>query len=124
MKKILSSIGILIWVLGCSATKVSKYETNAYRLASPENKQRIDEGKIEKGMSIDECKASHPDYQFVRKFTTSDGRFELWEATDKPNHKAIYLHIENGKVAKVSEDIRSAPKHTGISNNNRKPSAP
>jgi hypothetical protein len=92
------AIGIL--AIGCPSPKVTRYETMAYKSASPENKLKIERGKIDVGMSIEECKASCPECQFLRKFTNTKGDYELWQVTGQG--KNLYLHVQNGRIEKVS----------------------
>jgi hypothetical protein len=47
-------------------------------------------------MSIEECKASCPECQFVRKFTNTKGDYELWEVSG--SGKDLYLHVQNGRI--------------------------
>ena len=72
----------------------------AYKSASPENKLKIEQGKIDVGMSIEECKASCPECQFLKKFTNTKGDYELWEVTG--SGKDLYLQVQNGRIEKVS----------------------
>ena len=95
---LLMTIGIL--AIGCSSPKVMRYETEAYKSASPENKAKIEQEKIDVGMSIEECKASCPECKFVKKFTNTKGDYELWEVTGPG--KNLYLHVQNGRIEKVS----------------------
>jgi hypothetical protein len=95
-----------IWglAIGCSfSPKVTRYETMAYKSASPENRLRIERGEIAVGMSIEECKASCPKCQFIRKFTSTKGDYELWEVTGPG--KNLYLYVQDGRIEKVSEII-------------------
>jgi hypothetical protein len=94
---LLMAIGIL--AIGCPSQKVTKYETLAYKSASPENRLRIEQGKIDVGMSIEECKASCPECQFLMKFTSTRD-YELWEVTGP--RKDLYLHVQNGRIEKIS----------------------
>lgn len=103
---LLITSGILaIW---CSPQKVTRYETMAYKSASPENKLKIEQGKIDMGMSVEECKASCPECQFLRKFTNTKGDYELWEVTGPG--KNLYLHVQNGWVEKVSVNTPLPPR--------------
>jgi hypothetical protein len=95
---LLMTIGIL--AIGCPSPKVTRYETMAYKSASPENRLKIEQGKIDVGMSIEECKASCPECQFLRKFTNMKGDYELWEVTGP--RKDLYLHVQGGRIEKVS----------------------
>ena len=95
-------IVITILVFGCSSSKPSKYETIAYKSASPEDKLRIEQEKIVVGMSVEACKTACPGCQFVRKFTSTKGDYELWEVTGQG--KDLFLHVEKGKVEKISEN--------------------
>jgi hypothetical protein len=104
---LLMVIGIL--VIGCSSQKATRYETMAYKSASPENRLRIEQGKIDVGMSIEECKASCPNCQFLRKFTTNTNDYELWEVTGPG--KDLYLHVQNGRIEKVSVNTPHPPRH-------------
>jgi hypothetical protein len=92
------TIGIL--AIGCPSQKVTRYETMAYKSASPENKLKIEQGKIDVGMSIEECKASCPECKFLAKFTNTKGDYELWEVTEPG--KDLYLHVQNGRIEKIS----------------------
>ncbi len=103
---LLMTIGIL--AIGCSSQKVTRYETMAYKSASPENRLKIEQGKIDVGMSIEECKASCPECQFLRKFTNTKGDYELWEVTG--SGKDLYLHVQNGRIEKVSVNIPQPPR--------------
>ena len=97
-------------VAGCSSPKVNKHETIAYKLASPENRLKIEQGTIGVGMSIEECKASCPKCQFVKKFGSTDGSYELWKANDGPKRE-LYLHVVNGRIEKVAESgVQPPPK--------------
>jgi hypothetical protein len=87
---------------------VTRYETIAYKSASPENKTKIEQEKIDVGMSIEECEASCPECQFVRKFTNTKGDYELWEVTGPG--KNLYLHVQNGRIEKVSVNIPVPPR--------------
>jgi len=89
-------------VAGCSSPKVNTRETINYKLVSPENKLKIEKGIIGVGMSIEECKASCPKCQFIKKFASTDGSYELWKVSDVPP-KELYLHVVNGKIEKISE---------------------
>ncbi len=102
LKKILIFIMAGLLGAGCYAPRVNKYETAAYQLASPENKLRIEHGEISAGMSIEECKASRPEYYFTNKFTSINGAYELWEVK-RGQGKDLYLQVVNGKIEKVSE---------------------
>ena len=104
---LLMTIGIL--AIGCPSPKVTRYETMAYKSASPENSLKIEQGKIDVGMSIDECKASCPECQFLKKFTNTKGDYELWEVTGPG--KDLYLHVQNGKIEKVSVNTPHPPRH-------------
>jgi hypothetical protein len=104
---LLMTIGIL--AIGCPSQKVTRYETAAYKSASPENKLKIEQGKIDVGMSVEECKASCSECQFVRKFTSTKGDYELWQATGPK--KDLYLHVENGRIEKVSVNTPQPPRH-------------
>jgi hypothetical protein len=100
-KKLGLLILIGIFAIECSSSpKVSRYETMAYKSASPENKLKIEQGEIGVGMSIEECKASCPKCQFIRKFTSMRG-FELWEVTGQ--ERDLYLHVQDGRIEKVSK---------------------
>ena len=103
---LLMTIGIL--AIGCSAQKVTRYETMAYKSASPENKLKIEQGKIDVGMSIKECKASCFECQFLRKFTSTKGDYQLWEVTGPG--KDLYLHVQNGRIEKVSVNTPLPPR--------------
>jgi hypothetical protein len=94
---LLIAIGILAF--GCPSPKVTRYETMAYQSASAENRLKIEQGKIDVGMSIEECKASCPECQFLRKFTNMK-EYELWEVIGPG--KDLYLHVQNGRIEKVS----------------------
>jgi hypothetical protein len=89
-------------VAGCSSPKVNTHETINYKLVTPENKLKIEKGIIGVGMSIEECKASCPKCQFVKKFASTDGNYELWKANDGPK-KELYLHVLNGRIEKIVE---------------------
>ena len=104
---LLMTIGIL--VIGCPSQKVTRYETMAYKSASSENRLKIEQGKIDVGMSIDECKASCPECQFLKKFTNTKGDYELWEVTGPG--KDLYLHVQNGRIEKVSVNTPQSPPH-------------
>jgi len=95
---LLMTIGIL--AIGCPSQKVTRYETMAYKSASPENKLKIEQGKMDVGMSIEECNASCPECHFVKKFTDTRGDYELWKVTG--SGKDLYLHVQNGRIEKVS----------------------
>lgn len=95
---LLMTIGIL--AIGCSSPKVTRYETMAYKSASPENRLKIEQGQIDVGMSIEECKTSCPECQFLRKFTNTRGDYEVWEVTGQG--KDLYLQVQNGRIEKVS----------------------
>jgi hypothetical protein len=103
---LLLTIGIL--VIGCPSPKVTRYETMAYKSASPENKLKIEQEKIDVGMSIEECKTSCPECQFLRKFTNTKGDYELWEVTGQG--KDLYLHVQNGRIEKVSANTPAPPR--------------
>jgi len=102
---LLLAIGIL--VIGCPH-KMTKYETVAYKSASPENKLKIEQGKIEVGMSIEECKVSCSQCQFLMKFSNTKGDYELWEVTGQG--KDLYLHVQNGRIEKVSVNTSPPPR--------------
>jgi hypothetical protein len=89
-------------VAGCSSPKVNKQETIAYKLASSENRLKMEQGTIAVGMSIEECKASCPKCQFVKKFASTDGTYELWKANDGPKRE-LYLRVVNGRIEKITE---------------------
>ncbi len=111
MEKILPLIitGVFL-AAGCSSPKVNKHETIAYELASPENRLKIEQGTIGVGMSIEECKASCPKCQFVKKFGSTDGSYELWKANDRPKRE-LYLHVVNGRIEKIAESgVQTPPK--------------
>jgi hypothetical protein len=95
---LLMTIGIL--AIGCSSQKVTRYETTAYKSASPENKLKIEQGKIDVGMSIEESKASCPECQFLKKFTNTRGDYEVWVVTGPG--KNLYLRVQSGRIEKVS----------------------
>ena len=93
--------GILtVW---CSPEKVTRYETTAYKSASPENRLRIEQGGLSAGMSIEECKIACPKCQFTRKFVSTNNDYELWEVTGQG--KNLHLHVLHGRIEKVSENI-------------------
>ena len=98
---------IAILAFGCSTSKVTKYETTAYKSASPENRVRIEQGKIVPGMSIEESKVSCPECDFERKFVSTKGDYEVWEVTG--GGKNLYLHVHNGKIEKASENTAKPP---------------
>ena len=100
---------ILLMTIGCSSQKVTGYETTAYKSASPENRVKIEQGKIDVGMSIEEWKASCPECQFLRKFTNTKGDYELWEVTGPG--KDLYLQVQNGRIEKVSVNTPHSPRH-------------
>jgi hypothetical protein len=102
---LLMTIGIL--VIGCPSQKVTRYETMAYKSASSENRLKIEQGKIDVGMSIDECKASCAECQFLKKFTNTKGDYELWEVTGPG--KDLYLQVQNGRIEKVSANTPHPP---------------
>jgi hypothetical protein len=104
---LLMTIGIL--VIGCPSQKVTRYETMAYKSASSENRLKIEQGKIDVGMSIDECKASCPECQFLKKFTNTKGDYELWEVTGPG--KDLYLHVQNGRIGKISVNTPQSPRY-------------
>jgi hypothetical protein len=106
--KIILLLAIGILVIGCPSPKVTRYETMAYKSASPENKLKIEQEKIDVGMSIEECKASCPECQFLRKFTNMKGDYELWEVTGQG--KDLYLHVQNGRIEKVSVNTSPPPR--------------
>jgi hypothetical protein len=103
---LLMVIGTLAF--GCPSQKVTRYETMAYKSASPENRLKIEQGKIDVGMSIEECKASCPECQFLRKFTNTKD-YELWKVTGPG--KDLYLHVQDGRIEKVSVNTPSPPHH-------------
>jgi hypothetical protein len=108
---------IVIWglAIGCSSSpKVTKYETMAYQSASPENRLRIEQGEIAVGMSIEECKASCSKCQFFKKFTSTKGDYELWEVTGPGQN--LYLHVQNGRIEKVSGNIPQPSNKKRLSN--------
>lgn len=104
---LLMTIGIL--AIGCPSQKVTRYETMAYKSASPENRLKIEQGKIDVGMSIEECRASCPECQFLRKFTDRKGEYELWEVTGAG--KDLYLHVQKGRIEKVSVNTPAPARH-------------
>lgn len=104
---LLMTIGIL--AIGCPSPKVTRYETMAYKSASPENRQKIEQGKIDAGMSIEECKASCPECQFTMKFTNNTKNYELWQVTGP--EKDLYLHVQNGRIEKVSVNTSRPPRY-------------
>ncbi len=104
---LLMTIGIL--AIGCPSPKVTKYETMAYKSASPENRLKIEQGKIEVGMSVEECKASCPECKFLRKFTSTKGDYELWEVTGPG--KDLFLHVQSGRIEKISPNTPRQPQH-------------
>jgi hypothetical protein len=61
------------------------------------------------GMSIEECKASCPECQFIRKFTNTKGDYELWEVTGPEKH--LYLQVQDGRIEKVSVSTPHSPRH-------------
>ena len=97
---LLTAVAILAFA--CSSPKPTRYETTAYKSASPENRLRIEEGKIVPGMSLDESKISCPECQFERKFVSAKGDYEVWEVTG--GGRNLYLHVQDGKIEKVSEN--------------------
>ena len=96
-----------ILAFGCSSPKVARYETMAYKSASPENRLKIEQGKIDVGMSIEECKVSCPECQFLRKFTDTKGDYELWEVTGPG--KDLFLHVQSGRIEKISPNTPRRP---------------
>ena len=106
MRRVLVLIiaGILL-AAGCASTKVNRFETVAYKQASPENKLKMEQGVIDVGMSIEECRVSCPECQFVKKFATSSDGYELWE-TKGDQGRNLYLHVVNGRIEKVSNQIQ------------------
>ena len=107
-RKFILLMTIVILAIGCSSQKVTRYETMAYKSASPENKLKIEQGKIDVGMSIKECKASCLECQFLRKFTNTKGDYELWEVTGP--RKDLYLQVQNGRIEKVSVNTPHSPR--------------
>jgi hypothetical protein len=108
MERILTLLMVIgTLAIGCSSPKVTRYETTAYQSASPEIRMRIEEGAIGVGMSVEECKASCLECRFVRKFTSTNGDYELWEVTGR--EKDLYLHVQNGRIVKVSENTPPLP---------------
>jgi hypothetical protein len=107
-RKITLVMAIAILAFGCFSPKPTRYETSAYKSASPENRLRIEEGKIVPGMSVEECKVSCPDCQFERKFVSTKGDFEVWEVTGRG--KDLYLRVQNGKIENVSENTAPSPR--------------
>ena len=97
-----------IFAIGCPSQKVTRYETTAYKSASSENKLKIEQGKIDVGMSIEECKASCPECQFSEKFTNTKGDYELWEVIGPG--KDLYLHVQNGRITKISVNTPHQPR--------------
>lgn len=107
-RKFLLLIIIGVLAVGCSSHKATRYETMAYKSASPENKLNIEQGKIDVGMSIKECKASCPECQFHRKFINTKGDYQLWEVTGPG--KDLYLHVQNDRIEKVSANTAPPPR--------------
>jgi hypothetical protein len=103
---LLMTIGVL--AIGCPSQKVTRYETMVYKSASPENKLKIEQGKIDVGMSIKECKASCPECQFLMKFSNTKGDYQLWEVTGPG--KDLYLHVQNGRIEKISVNKAPSPR--------------
>ncbi len=94
---------------GCASPKMNRFETTAYQSASPENKVKIEQGTIGVGMSIEECRLSCPECQFVRKFISSANNYELWELKDSREGRDLYLHLVNGRIEKVSTEVQKPP---------------
>ena len=107
-RKFILLMTTVILAIGCSSQKVTRYETMAYKSASPENKLKIEQGTIDVGMSIEECKASCPECQFIGKFTSVKGDYELWTVTGPG--KNLYLHVQNGRIEKVSVNTPLPPR--------------
>jgi hypothetical protein len=103
---LLVTLGIL--AIGCPSQKVTRYETMAYKSASPENRVKIEQGKIDVGMSIEECEVSCADCKFIRKFTSTNGEYELWEVTGPG--KDLYLQVQRGRIEKVSVNTPHRPR--------------
>ena len=101
-------VAVSISVSACPSAKVNRHDTVAYKLASPENKVKIEQGIIGEGMSIQECKSSCPECQFIKKFTSNDGNYELWKVKNAPERE-LYLHVTNGRVNKVSKSESQTP---------------
>ena len=101
-------VAVSISASGCPSAKVNRHDTVAYKLASAENKVKIEQGIIDEGMSIQECKSSCPECQFIKKFTSNDGNYELWKVKNAPE-RDLYLHVTNGRVNKVSKSEVQSP---------------
>lgn len=96
---------------GCSSPRVNRFETTAYQLASPENKLKIEQGTIAVGMSIEECRVSCTECQFIKKFSSSSNstnNYELWEVKDSQG-RDLYLHVVSGRIEKVSTENQKPP---------------
>jgi hypothetical protein len=108
MKILISMVAGIFISTGCSSPKLNRYETMAYQVASPENKLKIEQGVIGEDMSIEECKISCPECQFIRKFTSKDGSYELWKVNDGPERN-LYLHVVNSRIKKILKSEVQTP---------------
>jgi hypothetical protein len=107
-REIILLTAVALSAFACSSPKLTRYETTAYQSASPENRLGIEQGKIVPGMSMEESKVSCPECQFERKFVSTKGDYEVWEVTG--GGRNLYLHVQNGKIEKVSENT-AQPSH-------------
>ena len=102
-------IGMFLAV-GCASPKGNRFETTAYQSASPENKLKMEQGTIGVGMSIEECRVSCPECQFIKKFASStNNNYELWELKDNREGRDWYLHVVNGRIEKLSTEAQKPP---------------
>jgi hypothetical protein len=108
MAKILQLIWIWIWLFTACVSEPNKCGTAGYELASPEDKERAEQCKMELHMSLDECKASCPGYQFIKINGGSDRNYEVWEAK-YGKEKDLFLYVVDGKIQMTSEHISTEP---------------
>ncbi len=125
MLRFFAQITIVLFVVGVSLAAPSareRTEKSAAKSTKAEQKAAGVKTAPGVGLSLEEYQASHPEYEFVRKFSSSDGSYQLWEAKDR-DVKSLYIHIVNHTIEKISEDKKTpAERRQGVKPNKKLPS--
>jgi hypothetical protein len=100
------NLAFCILVGGCIVpeTRQDYWANPVYYDAAPEYKKMIEEGLINIGMTIEECRLSWwkvRNWEKVRSSSTARGTYELWRL--KGGRYDLYFHVDNGVVTRISE---------------------
>jgi hypothetical protein len=108
--KIAALVLLLAVLWACGAPGHSKYINQAaYNAASPENRERINQGRIGVGMSIYECMAAWPDKTFekISEQATGKGSYETWRVESFSRIGGgmvwLWLFVEDGRITMIDE---------------------